>query len=76
MYGKTAKKYDTFPELLTPLISVKDIQIHANIKQQTSSIFGIPIPSWIESFSRKMSFLKLDGGYNQVFECTKKSYTK
>lgn len=58
MYGNIAKKYEAFPELLTPLINVNEMQIHANTKHKTNSQFGVPIPSSIESFSFRMSLLK------------------
>lgn len=43
-YGKTAKKYDAFPELRTPLIKIVVTHIQANIKQSASCQFGGPIP--------------------------------
>lgn len=57
-YGNTARKYEAFPELLTPLMRIPVTHIQASTKQTQSCQFGLPIPLSIDVASFKISFLK------------------
>ena len=54
-----AKKYENFPELLTPRTITKNMQTQARSSHNANFQSGKPIPSEIFSFSLITSFLKI-----------------
>lgn len=59
IYGKIARKYATFPELLIPRDMTRNIIIHATNKHNVNFHSGQPIPSSMLSFSCKTTFLQI-----------------
>lgn len=76
-YGKIARKYEAFPELLIPLISRPVTAVQQTSRHKTNFQSGNPIPS--SMFGRRfiIVFLKMSSIYFLVtFRITHQSYVK
>lgn len=58
-YGNRAKKYEAFPELLTPLIITAPMNSHDMARAIANFQLGAPMPSSIFDFSFKTIFLEV-----------------